>query len=169
VNPEKPEVTGPIEVRDPETIEQITRFRFDSWLATGLIIPEAFPGRAWRDDLDDVARHFVLEVDGRLSASIRYAQFDRLEDMPLAAYYRSHGLDLDGPIGLPERMTVLPGMFRMGLMKRLADHVLEIARESGARYLISEATQRCCSIGAGRSSAPRRMTRGSPRCRSISC
>jgi len=140
VSPEKPEVTGPIEVHDPETIERITRFRFESWRATGLIVPEAFPGGAWRDDLDDVARHFVLEVDGRLAASVRYVQFERLGDMPLAAHYRSYGLDLEGPIGLPGRMTVRPGLFRMGLMSRLANHIVEIARVSGARYTINEAT-----------------------------
>jgi len=140
LSPTEPEVSGPLEVRGQATIERITRFRFECWSATGLIVPEAFPGGVWRDDLDDVARHFVIEVDGRIAAAIRYAQFDRLDDMPLAAHYRAQGLDIEGPIGLPERMTVRPGLFRMGLMSRLADHILEVSRRAGARYLIMEAT-----------------------------
>ncbi len=133
-------VVGPVEVSDPETLARIGRLRFEAWHAKGLIVPDAFPGGVWRDPLDAIARHFVIEVDGRLAASMRYAQFDRMDDMPEAAHYRKMGLDLDGPVGLPERLFVAPGLRHLRLPERMADKILETAHASGARWLVTEAT-----------------------------
>lgn len=134
------DVVGPIEVSGEEVLERIGRFRFDVWNAAGLVVPEAFPGGTWRDPLDAVARHWVVEVDGRLAGAIRYTQFDRLDDMPEAAQYRKVGLDVPGPYGLPERLIVDPAHQGLGLADLLGTTVREAAIAQGARCLVVEAS-----------------------------
>ena len=131
-------VAGPIQVSGPEVLDRIGRFRFEVWAATGLLVSDAFPGKTWRDSQDDSARHWIIEVDGRLAGSVRYCQFDRLDDMPEAAQYRELGLALEGPIGLPERLVVHPAFHGMGLRRSLLTGVWAAAKASGARWLLSE-------------------------------
>ena len=133
-------VRGPVEVSGDEAVERIARFRYAVWAASGLMDPTAFPDGRWRDDLDDQARHLVLEAEGRLVGAARYTQWERMDDMPEGAYYRSIGLDLDGPIGLPQRVVVTPEARRRGLSMKLADGLLHLGIEMAARYILAEAS-----------------------------
>ena len=61
-------------VDDPETIDEICRFRAVVWMATAGTDAAAFPGGQWRDPIDDVAQHWICrDSDGSLLAAARLA------------------------------------------------------------------------------------------------
>ncbi len=137
----EPVVTGPTLVTDPETLDAIYQLRARIWTESGAAHPDAFPDGRWTDDWDAVARHEAMWVDGELAASIRYTQWPAIHEMPNAEYFSHSCVDVQGPIGLPERLVVDPRHRRIGLYRTFADHLLHFARAQGATHVLMECTE----------------------------
>lgn len=144
--PDAPTIRGPEVVTDDDVLEAIYRFRARIWSESGVTAPDAFPDGRWKDAYDELAEHAAMWVDDELAASIRYTQWERLSDMPDAAYFAHAGLGDLGPIGLPERLVVDPRFRRMGLYRRIADHYYHHARSQGATHVLMEATEPAAAL-----------------------
>jgi hypothetical protein len=130
----------PIRVTDRGTIEQICRFRVQVWAATGLLAPDAFPGGTWRDAMDDQCTHLAILSGAEILAAGRWSLYQSMEQIPDAEQYKRVGLELEGPIGLPERIVVSRSIPYFNLAWRLLDALDDLSRDAGARYAVGLAS-----------------------------
>jgi len=137
-----PSLRGPLRISDPAMIDRICRFRVEIWRRTGLVADWAFPDGTWRDALDDVAEHYAYFDGDALVCSTRVSMFATMDEMPDADHYRALGLQLRGPILMPERLVVAPEWRRTGLPAQIGDFCLRRARELGANLILTEASPR---------------------------
>lgn len=123
-----------------EWIDRIARLRVEVWNFHNMIDMKYFPDGKWLEDVDKIATHIIIEVEGKLVAATRYVQFENIDSSHLAEQYRESGLSLPGAIGIPERAVVHPDYLGHGLFNILSKASLEQAIEQGACYTIVEAT-----------------------------
>lgn len=128
-------------VSGPEWIDRIAKFRIDVWSQADLVDVSFFPDGKWLDDVDADATHIVIVEDGELLAAVRYCQYPTIDSTHHGSYYREAGIDLDGPIGIPERMVVRQDLARKGLAWVLANAIAYQAVTQGARHVISECSE----------------------------
>lgn len=133
-------MSAAIEVQGEAWIQRIAAFRVSCWRAWGALAPQAFPDGAWRDPLDERARHWVVLDGDALVGAIRCAWFDRFDDLPDVAVYRSLGLELAGRVALPERLVVDPSRAREGVARRLAEAVREAVIAAGTPWSLAESS-----------------------------
>ncbi len=128
---------------DRETIGEICRFRASVWLATAGVDPTAFPSRAWRDRIDDVAQHWICrDADGQLLASGRLTIHASIKDITESHEYERFGVQASGPIAAPDRVVVLPAAQGQGLAGRLLDKQHAAAKAAGAVCALRQASPR---------------------------
>ena len=119
-------------------LQRIARFRYRIWQEDGLIDESLFPDGPVIEEVDRQAIQVVHLDEGQLVASIRYAQFDSLQQAPQAEEFARCGIALWGAVALPERLVVHPDYRRRGILDAIATYMVELARQHGARYIISE-------------------------------
>jgi hypothetical protein len=132
------ELGGPVPVTDARTLEAIYRFRVSVWRETGTLAQTAFTGGAWRDEFDDVSRHWVVMSGEWIAAAARLSVHKRLDDVPEAGEYLAAGLRLDGPIAAPGRVVVARWARRRGLASELVDVQDRAAIEAGAEHAVRQ-------------------------------
>lgn len=129
-----------------EWLERIARFRVEVWRANGMISPASFPEGVCVEAVDLIATHFIIEHDAELIGACRYVQYPDVASSHHAEYYKAAGIELQGPIGIPEHTVVHPDRMRLGLGGKLASAQLGQAIAHGARYMISEAAPAAASM-----------------------
>jgi GNAT superfamily N-acetyltransferase len=139
-------LAGPTIVTDARTIEAICRFRESVWRETGALSSGAFRGGGWRDEFDDISRHWIFTFGSRIVAAARLSLHDRLAKVPEAEEYLRAGLRLEGVIAAPARMVVCRSMRRRGLASTLVDVQHEAAIEAGAAYGVRQASPSMCRL-----------------------
>jgi hypothetical protein len=130
----------PVAVTDRGIIDEICRFRVRVWAATGCLAAEAFPDGIWRDLQDDACTHLAILSGAELLAAARWSLCDLLEQVPDAEQYRRIGLELEGPIALPERIVVSPFVPHLNLAAPLLVALDNLSRAAGARYAVGQAS-----------------------------
>ncbi|MDA1370033.1 MAG: GNAT family N-acetyltransferase [Proteobacteria bacterium] len=141
-------------VTGDEWLDRIARLRVEVWIAEGMTAPGCFPEGRCLEEEDQAAFHFVIESADRLVAAGRYTQYPDLTSTHHGSYYQATGFSLDGPIGIPERVVVIPEMVGQGLFRRVADALMLQAKQQGARYTLSECSPAAAAslVRAGRKS-----------------
>jgi hypothetical protein len=130
----------PFQVTDPAVIDEICRFRVRVWGETGRLAVHLFPNGCWRDPLDDDCTHLAIVSGGELLAAARWSLHASLDQLPDSEQYARLGLDLDGPIALPERIVVSPHVPHLNLAWRLLDALDDLSVAVGARCSIAQAS-----------------------------
>jgi hypothetical protein len=110
-----------------------------------MIDPACFPDGRCLEEVDHVATHFVIEENGRLLGAIRYTQYDNIHATHHGDYYREAGIDFEGPVAIPERSVVHPDVDGKGLLRVLADAVVNHRVEQNIEYSISECSPSAAS------------------------
>jgi hypothetical protein len=135
------ELVGPTPVTDVSTLEAIYRFRVTVWREAGALVETAFPDGYWRDEFDEISRHWVFTSGRRIAAAARLSVHARLEEVPEAKeYLAAAGLHLRGPVAAPGRIVVAAWARRRGLGSRLVDVQDQAAAEAGARHGVRQAS-----------------------------
>lgn len=137
-----PAFIGPIEITDPDRIDEICRLRAAVWRETGNVAQDAFLRQGWRDKLDDPcrSRHWAILQHDEVVAAARASFHDRLDDVPEADEYLRAGLRLAGRIAAPARVVVASSAQRQGLATRLLDAQDSAAVEEGAAHGVRQAS-----------------------------
>ena len=133
-------VLVPVEVTEPSLIDSICRFRVQVWAATGCLAPDAFPNGIWRDELDDTCKHLVVMQGERILAAARWSLHRSVDELPEAKQYQRLHLQLEGPIGVVERVVACPSVPHLGLSRVLLDAIEAKLRAAGARYELGQAS-----------------------------
>lgn len=142
----KRQFSEPIEITDARAIEHVCRFRAFVWSQTGGLADGSFGDGRWRDEFDEISRHWVITRAGDLVAAARLSIHDRLEDVPEAEEYLAAGLALAGRIASPGRVVVSPSAQRCGLATQLLDVQDEAALEAGAAHALRQASPGMCRL-----------------------
>jgi GNAT superfamily N-acetyltransferase len=137
---------GPTEVTDARAIEDACRFRASVWSQTGALADRAFDQGRWRDDFEEVSRHWVITRAGEVVAAARLSVHDRLEGVPESEEYLLAGLRLPGRIASPGRVVVAPSAQRRGLASQLLEEQDRAAVEAGAAYAVRQASPDMCRL-----------------------
>ena len=129
------------EVSSEEWLDRIAHFRVEVWKFNDMIDMSYFPENKCLEDVDKIATHRIVEWEGKLIAATRYTQYPDLESTHHGDYYSKQGIQLSGPIGIPEHTVVHPDFVGRGLGKAITRAHRRQAIASGARYTISENTK----------------------------
>ena len=127
-------------VSTPEWIDRIAHFRFDVWQARGMIDTSYFPEQKCLEPIDQQAVHFAVEWEDELVAAARISRHDDIHSTHHGDYYRKAGIDLEGPVAIPEHTVVRPDMDGKGLHKLITAENIRVAKEFGVRYSVVECT-----------------------------
>ncbi|GJM13004.1 MAG: hypothetical protein DHS20C12_14070 [Pseudohongiella sp.] len=131
-----------LEEADPELwLEQIARLRVEVWDHYGMVDMSYFPDNKCLEAVDSIAIHHIAQHEGRLMAAARYTVYPDLESSHNAGYYKEAGIQLEGPIGIPERTVVHPDFSGQGLGRAIARTHRAEALKQGVRFNISENTE----------------------------
>lgn len=133
-------------VNSPDWLEKIARFRVAVWMAHGMIDPRCFPDGVCDEAVDRIATHFIIEREGDLLGACRYVRYPDLASSHHAAYYKSAGIELEGPIGIPEHFVVHPDSERQGIGIKLVKAQQAHAIANNVRFLISEASPAAAAL-----------------------
>lgn len=125
-------------VRGRKWLERIAKFRVQVWNQDGSIDATSFTDGQCLEATDAEAIHVVVLDGETLIAAIRFNSYATLSDCPLAQQYRAAGIDVPGPVAVPERLVVAEKHRRRGILSGLADHMLELCQQYGCRSMISE-------------------------------
>ena len=132
--------SDPLEVSDPQILDEIYALRARVWRATGGVSLEAFAG-SWSDGDDLHAAHWVIcDGRGQVVAAARLTIHNTLAEVPEAEEYLRYGLDRAGPVAAPARIVVSPSAQGHGLGRRLLDAQDQAARRLGARSAVRQAS-----------------------------
>lgn len=133
---------GPVRlVSGEDWLARIARFRVDVWQSYGILAEGYYIDGRCLEEQDQEAIHLVILAGDRLCGAVRYNDYAQLADCPLASSYRAAGIELSGPIAIPERMVVDPEFARQGIWAELSDRLLQLCVERKARYMISECSE----------------------------
>jgi len=128
------------EVHSEEWIERIAYFRVEVWNLNGMVDMSYFPERKCLEAVDSEAIHRIAQWQGRLIAATRYTQYADLQSTHHGDYYGRAGIELQGPIGIPEHTVVHPEFAGRGLGKAITESHVAHALKFGVRFNISENT-----------------------------
>lgn len=126
------------EVNSKEWIERIATFRVEVWDLNDMVDMSFFPDKKCLEEVDYDAVHRIVQWQGRLIAATRYTQYANLESTHHGDYYRRAGIELQGPIGIPEHTVVHPEFSGRGLGKAITESHIAHALKNGVRFNISE-------------------------------
>lgn len=127
---------------------RIGRLRVEAWTRRGLCGPQTFPDGVWVDPVDAVAHHLVWRSGDALLASVRYSIWPRWQDCPHAADLTRFDIDVRGPIGLPERAAVRPGVHAVTL-PQITAAVRARLTKAGVRCALTEASPPSAKVLVG--------------------
>ena len=130
-----------VEVDSQEWLERIARFRVQVWKYNNMIDVSYFPENKCLEEADKIATHRIVEFEGELIAATRYTQYEDLDSTHHGDYYKKQGIQLPGPIGIPEHTVVHPEFVGKGLGKLITRAHRRQALKNGARYTLSENTK----------------------------
>jgi len=127
-------------VQGDDWLQRIARFRVEVWLLNDMIDPSSYPDGCCMEEADRTATHIVVEIDNRLVGATRVTHHQDIYSSHNGDYYRAAGIELEGPITIPERMVVHPDVKRKGIYRVLSDEILRQAKKYGSQHAISECT-----------------------------
>ncbi|PCI75473.1 MAG: hypothetical protein COB20_12865 [SAR86 cluster bacterium] len=130
-----------VEVNSQEWLERIAYFRIEVWKLNAMVDMAYYPENKCLEEVDKIATHRVVELKGRLIAATRYTQYPNMNSSHNGAYYRQEGIELPGPIGIPEHTVVHPEFVGRGLGKAITIAHRQQALQNGVRFIISENTK----------------------------
>jgi len=130
-----------IEVNSEEWLERIAHFRVKIWKYNNMIDESYFPENKCLEEADKIATHRIVEWEGELIAATRYILCEDLDSTHHGDYYKKQGIQMPGPIGIPEHTVVHPDFVGKGIGKAITLAHRQQALKSGARYNISENTK----------------------------
>ena len=118
--------------------EKIATLRYAVWKSEGKINTNLFPDGKWWDELDDKARHWVIQVGAEPVAAARLtlhaSSADEYRDV---AIFEKNGVSLDYPICDLGRLVVDKSFRDRGFATALIDARLCAAKQCGAGAVIS--------------------------------
>jgi len=128
------------EVEYEEWIDRIAHFRVEVWKLNDMVDMTYFPDNKCLEEVDKKATHKIVQWQGRLIAATRYTHYPDLDSTHHGDYYRRGGIDLQGPIGIPEHTVVHPDFAGRGLGKAITDSYFDLGRRNKVRFHLSENT-----------------------------
>ncbi len=133
-------------VTGSDWLEKIARFRVMVWASHDMVDLSKFPDGICYEEVDRIAAHFIVESNGELLGASRYAQYPDLASSHHGEYYKNAGIDLEGPIGIPEHFVVHPDWERHGIGSKILKMQQAHAIANNARFLISEASPAAAAL-----------------------
>ncbi len=127
------------EVDYPERIIDIGKFRIRGWRNEKGVDPDFFAQKAWLDDLDQTARHWVVMDESDIVAAARISFHGSLADVPYADTLTPALCEHfeNKKLASLNRLVVSPQYRGRRLAGQLDQIRIETARDQGAEVIIA--------------------------------
>lgn len=134
--------SGPFQVFQPESLEEIFALRRSVWRnEPDLVDADRLDPHATmlRDDHEGHGLHWVVTAHGSIVAAARLCLHENLGALDYPEGLLRRLADFPAPFAILNRLVVHPSMRRQGLSRALTDVRVATARARGVRSLIVEA------------------------------
>jgi len=123
----------------PELMNDIGRFRVNTWRNENGVDPIFFSKDSWIDEIDENARHWIIAQNNKIVASARLSFHEFIDDVPYADFLQSEHRLLfnDSPIASINRLVVSPEFRGRGFAKLLDIERVKVAQEFGVNKMIA--------------------------------
>lgn len=125
----------------PDRLDELFRLRCTVWLGEGAD-PSAFPNGEWRDEMDEIRRHWIALSAEQVVAVASLSVHSSFAEIHQGEVYLQQGLYAEGPIAAPGRVAVLRGHRSLAVINGLLERQDVASREAGAVLAVRQASPR---------------------------
>ncbi|KAL0491286.1 hypothetical protein AKO1_002384 [Acrasis kona] len=140
MNPKKHDIVE-VSSSDKSTLKEIGQFRIEIWRKEGGVAEELFGDGVWLDDMDAIARHWIIRDDDQSIVAVsRLTVHETLHDNPDGYLWEKENKVLPEPVANISKLAVHEKMRGRGIASELNSLRIQKAKEMGCKSMIVTAS-----------------------------